>query len=85
MPSTVAKKLGINLDSRREGELFRWFLACLPLGKPIQQEIAEPLVSIKRVSTRSPKEPVIQATGCELILRWEGLRRRRPSGRHGKH
>ena len=40
MPSVVAK-LGINLSSRKEGELFKWFLACLLFGKPIQQEIAE--------------------------------------------
>jgi transposase len=41
MPTAVAKKLGIDLSSRREGELFKWFLACLLFGKPIQQEIAE--------------------------------------------
>jgi hypothetical protein len=37
----VAKRLGIDLSSRKEGELFKWFLACLLFGKPIQQEIAE--------------------------------------------
>jgi hypothetical protein len=41
MPPDVAKKLGIDLSSRKEGELFKWFLACLLVGKPIQQEIAE--------------------------------------------
>ncbi len=41
MPQAVAKKLGIDLSSRKEGELFKWFLACLLFGKPIQQEIAE--------------------------------------------
>jgi len=41
MPPDVANKLGITLSSRREGELFKWFLACLLFGKPIQQEIAE--------------------------------------------
>jgi len=41
MPAAVAKKLGIDLSSRKEGELFKWFLACLLFGKPIQQEIAE--------------------------------------------
>jgi hypothetical protein len=40
-PPKVAKTLGINLPSRRERELFKWFLACLLFGKPIQQEIAE--------------------------------------------
>ena len=37
----MAKRLGINLFSRKEGELFKWFLACLLFGKPIQQEIAK--------------------------------------------
>jgi hypothetical protein len=41
MPATVAKKLGIDLSSRNEAELFKWFLACVLFGKPIQQEIAE--------------------------------------------
>jgi endonuclease III len=40
-PITVAKKLRIDLSSRKERELFKWFLACLLFGKPIQQEIAE--------------------------------------------
>lgn len=41
MPRTAAQQLGIHLPSRKEGELFKWFLACLLFGKPIQQEIAE--------------------------------------------
>lgn len=32
--------LGIDLASGRERELFKWFLACLLFGKPIQQEVA---------------------------------------------
>lgn len=36
-----AADLGIDLASRREGERFKWFLACLLFGKPIQQEVAE--------------------------------------------
>lgn len=36
MPPDVARKLGIDLSSRREGELFKWLLACLLFGKPIQ-------------------------------------------------
>lgn len=44
--ATVAKRaiysrdLGIDLASGRERELFKWFLACLLFGKPIQQEVA---------------------------------------------
>ena len=35
-----SQDLGINLASGKEGELFKWFLACLLFGKPIQQEVA---------------------------------------------
>lgn len=38
---TTAADLGIDLDSRREEELFKWLLACLLFGKPIQTDIAE--------------------------------------------
>ncbi len=38
---SFARHLGINLASRREIELFKWFVACLLFGKPIQTEIAE--------------------------------------------
>lgn len=36
-----SKDLSINLSSHNEGELFKWFLACLLFGKPIQQEVAK--------------------------------------------
>lgn len=36
-----SKDLGIDLASKRESELFKWFLACLLFGKPIQQEVAK--------------------------------------------
>ena len=36
-----AKELGIDLSSRKEEEYFKWFLACLLFGKPIQQEVAK--------------------------------------------
>jgi hypothetical protein len=35
-----ANHLGIHMASRREKELFKWFLASLLFGKPIQTEIA---------------------------------------------
>ena len=34
-------ELGINLESGEEKEIFKWFLACLLFGKPIQQEVAK--------------------------------------------
>jgi hypothetical protein len=36
-----AVHLGINLASKEEEELFKWLLACLLFGKPIQTRIAE--------------------------------------------
>lgn len=36
-----SKDLGINLKSGKEEEFFKWFLACLLFGKPIQQEVAK--------------------------------------------
>lgn len=36
-----AKDLGIDLESKKESEFFKWFLACLLFGKPIQQEVAK--------------------------------------------
>jgi len=36
-----SKDFGIDLESGKEKELFKWFLACLLFGKPIQQEVAK--------------------------------------------
>lgn len=38
---TSASALGIDLASGKETEIFKWFLACLLFGKPIQREIAK--------------------------------------------
>lgn len=32
--------LGIDVSSGKDSEIFKWFLACLLFGKPIQQEVA---------------------------------------------
>jgi hypothetical protein len=37
---TTAADLGIDLASHKEEELFKWFMACLLFGKPIQTDIA---------------------------------------------
>jgi endonuclease III len=37
----TAYDLGIDIGPGKEEELFKWFLACLLFGKPIQQEIAQ--------------------------------------------
>jgi hypothetical protein len=39
--TTYARHLRIDLASKKEKELFKWFLACLLFGKPIQTPIAE--------------------------------------------
>ncbi|MBI4457240.1 MAG: DNA methylase [Acidobacteria bacterium] len=39
--SIRSQDLGINLKSKHEEDLFRWFLACLLFGKPIQQKVAQ--------------------------------------------
>jgi endonuclease III len=36
-----SQDLGINLESGKEEEIFKWFLACLLFGKPIQQGVAK--------------------------------------------
>ncbi len=38
---TRVADLGIDLASKKEEELFKWFLACLLFGKPVQTNIAE--------------------------------------------
>jgi endonuclease III len=35
------KELGVDLESKKESEIFKWFLACLLFGKPIQRKVAE--------------------------------------------
>jgi endonuclease III len=35
-----AETLGIRLKAQREPELFKWLVACLLFGKPVQQEVA---------------------------------------------
>ena len=65
-PFAVAKKLGIDLSSRKEEELFKWFLACLLYGKPIQQEIAErAYTQLVSAGLRDP--------GKVLDAGWDGL------------
>ncbi len=61
-----AKELGIDLASGREGEYFKWFLACLLFGKPVQQEVA------KRAYLELVKDEIVTP---EAILRagWDKL------------
>lgn len=68
MPPLVAKKLGIDLSSRKEREVFKWFLACLLFGKPIQQEIAErAYIQLATAGLRSPD--AVLRTGWDELVR----------------
>jgi hypothetical protein len=61
-----SEDLGINLKSGNEKELFKWFLASLLFGKPIQQEVA------KRTYFEFEKEKILSP---EEILKagWDKL------------
>ena len=63
-----ARHLGIDLKSKREEELFKWFLACLLFGKPIQTEIAEEAyLELVAVGLTSPAA-ILQAGWNKLVL-----------------
>ena len=61
-----SEDLGINLKAGNEKELFKWFLASLLFGKPIQQEVA------KRTYFEFEKEKILSP---EEILKagWDKL------------
>ena len=59
-------ELGIDLGSGKEKELFKWFLACLLFGRPIQQEVA------KRTYFEFVKEGVL-TPGEILKAGWDKL------------
>lgn len=62
-----SKDLGINLKSRREEELFKWFLACLLFGKPIQQAVAKSTYfELARAGILTP-EKVLKAGWDKLV------------------
>ncbi|MDP2855728.1 MAG: DNA methylase [bacterium] len=61
-----SRDLGIDVESGKEKEIFKWFLACLLFGKPIQQEVA------KRTYFEFEKEKILTP---EKILKagWDKL------------
>jgi hypothetical protein len=62
-----ARHLGINLTSRREKELFKWFLASLLFGKPIQSEIAvQAYKELARKHLTTP-DAIVQAGWDRLV------------------
>ena len=62
-----ARELGIDLPSGKEGELFRWFLACLLFGKPIQQTVARrTYVEFERARLVTPRA-IVKAGWDRLV------------------
>lgn len=66
-PTHIAEDLGINLSSKREGELFKWFLACLLFGKPIQQQVAERAFLTLTAAGLTSSDAILRAGWNELV------------------
>ncbi|MBZ5513760.1 MAG: DNA methylase [Acidobacteriia bacterium] len=63
----IAEDLGIRLSSKEEEELFKWFLACLLFGKPIQQPIAERAFRTLAAARLLSPEAILRAGWDELV------------------
>ncbi len=64
---TTAADLGIDLASRKEEELFKWLLACLLFGKPIQTNIAEEAYRGLIAAHVSSPDAILKAGWDELV------------------
>lgn len=62
-----AEELGIDLKSKKEEELFKWFLACLLFGKPIQQQVAKKTY-FEFVKERLTTPDAILAAGWDKLV-----------------
>jgi hypothetical protein len=62
-----AVDLGIDLASGREEELFKWLLACLLFGKPIQTSIAEQAYRGLAAAHLLSPEAILRAGWDELV------------------
>ena len=63
----TANNLGIRLASKEEQELFKWFLACLLFGKPIQRQVAErAFLTLVAAGLLSP-DAILRAGWDELV------------------
>jgi endonuclease III len=66
-PSISSRELEIDLASRCEPEYFKWFLACLLFGKPIQQAVAKrAYLAFVNVALTTPA--AIQAAGWDHLV-----------------
>ena len=66
--ASYARRLHIDLASKNEEELFKWFLACLLFGKPIQIEVAERAFP-HRVDARLTSPKAILRAGWDRLVR----------------
>ena len=63
----ITEKLGIRLSSKKEEELFKWFLLCLLYGKPIQQQVAErAFLTLEEAQLVGP-DAILRAGWDELV------------------
>ena len=62
-----ARKLGIDLASKKEQEIFKWFLACLLFGKPIQTEIAEQACRTLIAAKLTSPQAILRAGWDKLV------------------
>ncbi len=66
--ASFARHLGIDLRSKKEEELFKWFLACLLFGKPIQTEIAERAYRRLIAEHLTSPEAILRAGWDKLVI-----------------
>ncbi len=62
-----SKDLGIDLASKKEAELFKWLLACLLFGKPIQQEVAKRTYGAFEQAGLTHPDAIVQAGWDRLV------------------
>lgn len=67
MRASYTDRLGIDLRSKKEEDLFKWFLACLLFGKPIQAEIAERAYH-KLIAEHLTSPEAILHAGCDKLV-----------------
>ena len=62
-----AEEAGIHLSSKKEEELFKWFLVCLLFGKPIQRQVAERAFNALAVPRLLSPDAILRAGWDELV------------------
>jgi hypothetical protein len=65
--ASYTRRLGIDLASKKEEEIFKWFLACLLFGKPIQTEIAEQACQTLIAARLTSPQAILRAGWDKLV------------------